>query len=670
MFEDAPALLLTLQIETIRKYSGLKNPMQLGTDIFCTILRELPCGVTEEFSYPGIFGLEFTTPEVRANWQKRIAAAGSQQPSFSSIPAAFRPFAESGCNVDEGGRGHAFIDFGEVLQKGLKSIYAQVADGNSPFEENARKTLLAVKEFAEKSGCKFPWEPAHDLDEAFQSIWLTYECIIFSELVPYSYSWGRMDQYLLPFAAEADEEELTEKFVHFFRFLEQVNFTDDASALNVGGPEGFNRVSRAIIEAVARNKSTTPMLAVRIPDHLPPEEWKRFLRPELISCGQPTLYGESSCRKALRFRGIPEEDISRWAVHSCMGLAICAEEWQDMWGAVLPLTLALEMVLNGGQFFNGKAALPPGTVPAEITSYPLLYQQLQKAIAFLFDAAVKAEKTRCAEFASNFQNVFVSLFYKDCIPRKKEIRCGGVRFHSMIVETMGIVNLADSLFTIQKLVFEQKKYTLRELTDALKNNFSDASDLLNDIANLPKFGQNSGEPEAIMQQLTADVAAIAEQFSGDGFFCIPSLHTLHQHITYGYRLNATADGRLAQEPLAKNAGVRPEIHTDHTSLILAVSSWEQARFSGGQPLDLWIAVHELQKQENLERYAVLLQTYLARGGLQLQLNGVDPEDLRAAREHPEKYGHLIVRIGGFSMRFVELGSNAQNDFIRRFSSGM
>jgi formate C-acetyltransferase len=240
----------------------------------------------------------------------------------------------------------------------------------------------------------------------------------------------------------------------------------------------------------------------------------------------------------------------------------------------------------------------------------------------------------------------------------------------MIVETMGIVNLADSLFTIQKLVFEQKKYTLRELTDALKNNFSDASDLLNDIANLPKFGQNSGEPEAIMQQLTADVAAIAEQFSGDGFFCIPSLHTLHQHISYGYRLNATADGRLAQEPLAKNAGVRPEVHTDHTSLILAVSSWEQARFSGGQPLDLWIAVHELQKQENLERYAVLLQTYLARGGLQLQLNGVDPEDLRAAREHPEKYGHLIVRIGGFSMRFVELGSNAQNDFIRRFSSGM
>ena len=141
-------------------------------------------------------------------------------------------------------------------------------------EQYAEK-VQQVKEFAEKSGCKFPWEPAHDLDEAFQSIWLTYECIIFSELVPYSYSWGRMDQYLLPFAAEADEEELTEKFVHFFRFLEQVNFTDDASALNVGGPEGFNRVSRAIIEAVARNKSTTPMLAVRIPDHLPPEEWKR-----------------------------------------------------------------------------------------------------------------------------------------------------------------------------------------------------------------------------------------------------------------------------------------------------------------------------------------------------------------------------------------------------------
>ena len=70
------------------------------------------------------------------------------------------------------------------------------------------------------------------------------------------------------------------------------------------------------------------------------------------------------------------------------------------------------------------------------------------------------------------------------------------------------------------------------------------------------------------------------------------------------------------------------------------------------------------------RYAALFSTYFERGGLQLQINGVDTVELKAALEYPEKYDHLIVRIGGFSMRFIELDRRAQEDFIRRFSNGM
>ena len=108
----------------------------------------------------------------------------------------------------------------------------------------------------------------------------------------------------------------------------------------------------------------------------------------------------------------------------------------------------------------------------------------------------------------------------------------------------------------------------------------------------------------------------------------------------------------------------------HTSLVLSVSSWDQSRFSGGQPLDLWIDAKDWHDKENVRRYATLFRTYFRRGGLQLQINGADPADLRAAMDHPERYGHLIVRIGGFSMRFVDMQRDAQEDFIRRFASGM
>lgn len=670
MFEKAPALLLTLQNETLRKFSGIHDPLLLGTELFCAALENLPVGKSAEFPYPGIFGLEFTPPEIRSDWEKRIAADGINRPSFSSIPPFFQSLADVGCNVDDGGRGHTTIDFSEVLQKGLKAIYAQVADGETPFEKCARRTLLAVKEFAAKSGCRVPWEPARNLDEALQSIWLVYECIIISELVPYSYSWGRMDQYLLPFASDVSEEVLTEKMALFFRFLNQVNFNDDASALNVGGVEGFNKVSRAIVEAAARNRMPAPMLTVRICKNFPAEDWERILRPELLACGQPTLYGEESCRAALRRRGVPEETLPNWAANSCMGLVIPGEEWQDMWGAVLPLPLALEPVLNAGHFFRENHPFDSGVSPQEITSYDICYQQLLAYIKALFKTAVAAEKARCTELASHFQNVFVSLFYKDCISRQKEVRNGGVKSRTMIVETMGMVNLADSLFSIKKLVFDEKKYTLPALTAALKNDFADAPELLKDIAGLPKFGENKGEVEKIFQQLTADVAKIAESFSGNGFCCAPSLHTLHNHINYGLRLGATADGRRAGEPLAKNAGTSPDVQTAHTSLVLAASCWDQSRFSGGQPLDLWIQASDWYDREHVKRYAALFSTYFDRGGLQLQINGADPAELREALEHPAKYGHLIVRIGGFSMRFVELHRKAQEDFIRRFASGM
>ena len=670
MFEKAPELLLTIQIETIQKFSEHEAPIKLGTELFCTALETLPVGNSTQYPYPGIFGLEFATSTTRTEWEKRIAAAGKTRPIFSTIPQEFIPLAEVGCNVEDGGRGHTTIDFGKVLQKGLKPIWEHLSNSNKTFDKCACQTLLAVKNFAQKYGCSVPWEPARNFDEALQSIWLIYECIIISELVPYSYSWGCMDQYLLPYTKDMTESELTEKLALFFRFLNEVNFNDAASALNVGGMTGFNKLSRAIIKAVAQNKLPSPLLAVRVNEKLPDKDWELFLRVELLNYGQPTIYGEESCRAALRNKGIAEEYISSWAANSCMGLVIPGKEWQDMWGAVLPMTLALELTLNNGHFFKEKTPFKTTVAPKKLTNYSVFYQQLLEYIQAMFEAAVVANKKRNADFMKHFQNVFVSLFYDNCISSKKEVRNGGAHYHTMIIETMGLVNLADSLVTIQKLIFEDKKYTLMELTKSLQTNFTHAPELLADIAKLPKFGENNGFAEAVFQKLTNDVADIAKEFNQNDFFCTPSLHTLNNHIHYGMRLEATADGRRACEPLAKNAGICPSVHTAHTSLILATSSWDQSRFSGGQPLDLWITSNDWHESEQLKRYITLFRTYFKRGGLQIQVNGTNVDELRKAMEQPEKYGHLLIRIGGFSMRFTSMPRKVQEDFIRRFSNGM
>jgi len=670
IFEEANAILHTLLVESEAKQPRDTHPLLRFSGIFRALLENVP--LTQD-AYPGAFGLESLPPEARRDWQARIAAAREKEVAFTDEIPECRDFQELGFGLcSDGGRGHTTIDFAQILRGGLKAICDRVKT-DSVFDRAARETLLAVKAFAAKFDCRVPWEPAADLDEALASIWLVQECIILSEHVSWSYSWGRMDRYLLPFAEGVPQAELTRKFAAFFRFLDRVPFKDDAAALNLGGPDGFNRVTRAILDAAVEVRLPGPLLTVRVGENLSDRDFDLLMRRELLLCGQPTFYGEDACRAALLRRGMPQEEIGRWVANSCMGLAIPGREWQSMWGAVIPMPSVMELALNGGAFFRAPSPVPPDVSPVPPEAYAdfeAFYAQCLRYADFLFRVCVRLVRANTESALKHFQNVFVSLFYDDCIVRQREVRDGGARYTTMIVETMGLADLADALVSVKKLVFEERKYTLVQIASALERDFADAADLLRDIRRLPKYGQNDPEADGMMRRLAADIGRIAGQFRGNGFFCAPSLHTLHAHIAYGSCYGSSADGRRSGAPFAKNAGTRPEVAAAHTSLVLSCSAWDQSRFSGGQPLDLWIDPAEWASEEGRARYRTLIRTYFARGGLQLQVNGADPEVLKDAMDHPEKYPDLSVRIGGFSMRFTAMSREQQLDFIRRFSAGM
>ena len=52
------------------------------------------------------------------------------------------------------------------------------------------------------------------------------------------------------------------------------------------------------------------------------------------------------------------------------------------------------------------------------------------------------------------------------------------------------------------------------------------------------------------------------------------------------------------------------------------------------------------------------------GGM-LQLNCLDHSELLDAMEHPERHGDLIVRLYGYSARFISLDGKMQEEFISR-----
>ena len=232
---------------------------------------------------------------------------------------------------------------------------------------------------------------------------------------------------------------------------------------------------------------------------------------------------------------------------------------------------------------------------------------------------------------------------------------------------MALVNTANAIAAIDTLVFREKKDTLTEIVHAARANYAGCENLRADIKRCEKYGAGSRYADRLVLKLCEITSKICKTHSKDNVLFLPSLHTLDYNVKFGEKLYATLDARLAGEPVAKNAGPTNEARTsDPTSLIISAGSIHQELFSGGQPIDLYFDTWMLDSEDSRRKIATLIKTYFKLGGLQLQVNSIDVKLLEAAYEHPEGYPELVVRIGGYSLKFTELDKAAQREFIERF----
>mgnify|MGYP003420537101 CR=1 FL=1 len=72
-----------------------------------------------------------------------------------------------------------------------------------------------------------------------------------------------------------------------------------------------------------------------------------------------------------------------------------------------------------------------------------------------------------------------------------------------------------------------------------------------------------------------------------------------------------------------------------------------------------------KNDDNFEKTVDMLETYFKNGGIHFQLTYVSKEALIKAKETPENYGNLRVRVTGFSDYFVKLNESLQDDIIER-----
>jgi len=259
-----------------------------------------------------------------------------------------------------------------------------------------------------------------------------------------------------------------------------------------------------------------------------------------------------------------------------------------------------------------------------------------------------------------------SAMIHNCLESGVDFRRGGAKYHDGMVDALGLTTLADSLTAIRVVVYEKKLCTLEKLVDALDKNWVENEALHRACLDAPKFGNNDDEADALMVRLVTflndDLFARNTYFGGHWGIDIIGWSGA---VTYGEITGATPNGRKNGEPLADCAGPSQGMDKNGiTSVLLSMAKLPMDKVHGPLALSVKFAPKSVQG-ENVKKLADLIRAYFSMGGMQVQPSVVSLEELRAAQKEPEKWDHLIVRVGGFSAKFVELQPDFQDDMIKR-----
>lgn len=454
---------------------------------------------------------------------------------------------------------------------------------------------------------------------------------------------GRFDQFMWPYyRADLSAGMLTRD-----RALELVGRlwrnTDEAYAWNtaVGGSKpdgsrGDNDLTLICIEA-ARGRRR-PNLALRIRKDTPQSVWDAAMETISTGCGLPALYCEENYTRAIReaHLNLTDEDMHRFAFGGCTELMVDGRS-------------------NVGSL-DGDYNVPKILVDA-------LHEELPDCETF--EAFFAAFRQRCAGVVSDqageisaaqrrkalwHPQPIRSLMIDDCLDHGWEYSAGGARYNWSVVNIMGLGNAVDSLCAVREVVFEKRELTANQLLDILDRDYDGAEQWRRRFGLCPRYGNGDAVADELARDLSEFIFAQWQRYApwrGGRF--LPSCLMFTTYAMFGEEVAATPDGRGSRQPIADSAGpVQGRDRNGPTAMLRSVAGIDQMHAPGTLVVNARFSRSMFATPENRARLQALIRGYFDMGGMQLQVNVIDQAALEAAMVDPDKYGDMIIRIGGFS----------------------
>lgn len=537
------------------------------------------------------------------------------------------------CNVGDGdyARKHCFLE--AVIMScaaviGYAGRYAALAkqEAEACTDKKRKEELLQIASVCER----VPARGAHSFHEACQSFWFIQQ-LLQMESSGHSISPGRFDQYMYPYyqkdmaEGKITRDEAQELVDCIWVKLNDLNKARDAASAegfagyslfqnlivggqNENGEDVTNDLSFLCIWASAHVFLPQPSLSVRVWNCTPHELLVEAAKLTRTGIGLPAYYNDEVIIPSLMNRGLTLEDARTYNIIGCVEpqKAGKTEGWHD--AAFFNMCRPLELVFSNGKDKGEQVGLATGPVE-QMGTFEEFYDAYKKQMEYCISLLVNADNAIDTAHADRCPLPFLSSMVDDCMKRGKTVQEGGAVYNFTGPQGFGIANVADSLYAVKKLVFEEKKVTLSEYKKALALNFGKGFDSITVqemteeiIKELAKAGQQPSQA-----QIAGIVKGImnTEIPDKDRELCEKLLAMIDEIPKYGNDIEevdsfAREVAYTYTKPLQNYRNPRAGFSRQACTLCLQMCRWEPRQGlprTGALPILLWRTAFLLRQAE-------------------------------------------------------------------------
>jgi len=549
-----------------------------------------------------------------------------------------------------------------------------------------RAELLTIAQTNEN----VPANPPQTFQEALQSIW-TVESLFEVEENQTGLSLGRVDQYCYPMyqsdiaSGRVTQEQALELLQAFIiKCAELMWMSSELGAkyfagyqpfinLTIGGQkrsggDACNDLTYLIMDAVRFVKVYQPSLACRIHNQSPQKYMEKIVDVVKAGMGFPACHFDDSHIKMMLRKGFNFEDARDYCLMGCVEPQKSGRIYQWTSTGYTQWPIAIEFVLNRGRMvlFDSYQGLDTGEL-AMLKTYEDFDRAVKEQVAHIVKLSAIGTVISQRVHRDVAPKPLMSLLVEGCMEQGKDVAAGGaVINHGPGLIFSGLATYVDSMAAIRKLVYQDKKYTLEQIRDALLANFEGFEQLRRDCLNAPKYGNDDDSVDQYALDITEWTERECRQYKMLYSTLSHGTLSISNNTPIGELTAATPNGRLAWMPLSD--GISPTQGADKqgpTAIIKSVSKMNVETMNIGMVHNFKFLKGLLDTPEGKNGLITLLRTASILGNGQMQFSYVDNEVLKKAQQEPEKYRDLIVRVAGYSAYFVELCKEVQDEIISR-----